>query len=148
MASSQKKKAHTALDEKDEKGSFVRTTSGYTWEISADGPFKPAKGRYHLYIAKACPWASRCYAALKLKGLANAIPVFVVHPTWARTKPSDAEDLHCGWQFAKPDDPPKQSSTGYGQISCSGCIPDTVNNFSFIRDIYEQGLPSPCCGTL
>jgi len=33
--------------------------------------------RYHLYISYACPWASRCYAILMLKGLEDVIGLTV-----------------------------------------------------------------------
>lgn len=29
-------------------------------------------------------------------------------------------------------------STGFGEISCEGCIPDTVNGAKYIRDLYEM----------
>jgi glutathionyl-hydroquinone reductase len=50
--------------------------------VKADGstPFTPEAGRYRLYISLACPWASRCYLTVLLKGLEDAIPVTVVHP--------------------------------------------------------------------
>jgi putative glutathione S-transferase len=74
--------AHTALAEGDVAGRFVRTASGYREIISAAHPvFKPAAGRYHLYISLACPWANRCLAVRNLKGLQHAIGVTVVHPT-------------------------------------------------------------------
>lgn len=38
-----------------------------------DSQFPAESGRYHLYISYACPWASRCLAVLKLKGLDKAI---------------------------------------------------------------------------
>jgi Glutathione S-transferase, N-terminal domain len=50
--------------------------------VKADGstPFQPEAGRYRLYISLACPWASRTFMTLKLKGLEDAIPVTVVYP--------------------------------------------------------------------
>jgi glutathionyl-hydroquinone reductase len=49
--------------------------------VTGDGstPFLPEAGRYRLYISLACPWASRCYLTIKLKGLDEAIPVTIVH---------------------------------------------------------------------
>ena len=52
---------------KDEKGGFVRQTSSFRNWITPDGSagptgdggFKAEVGRYHLYVALICPWASR-----------------------------------------------------------------------------------------
>ena len=52
--------------------------------------FKAEAGRYHLYVALICPWASRTLIARKLKGLEQAISVSVVEPELS------AE----GWRFA------------------------------------------------
>lgn len=60
-------------------GEFKRTESQFRHFVSREpgAEFSPEKGRYHLYISYACPWASRCYAFLKLKGLEHAIGVTV-----------------------------------------------------------------------
>lgn len=86
-------------------------------------------------ISKACPWANRCWAVLKLKGLEHVIGVSIVHPTWQATRPG--QDKHCGWAFADPSDPPLSSSAGYGSFPPSGCVPDTVNGARFVRDLYD-----------
>ena len=44
-----------------------------------DGQFTPEKGRYHLYVSLACPWAHRTLIARKLKKLEEVISVDVVH---------------------------------------------------------------------
>ena len=52
---------------KDAKGGFVRQTSSFRNWITPDGSpgptgnggFKAEAGRYHLYVALICPWASR-----------------------------------------------------------------------------------------
>ena len=49
---------------------------------------------------------------LCLQGLQDVIGLSVVHPTWQRTRPDDPEDLHNGWTFAKPGDPPFKSPAG------------------------------------
>ena len=93
-------KSHTALNEVDGSGNFVRTKSIYREVISSSHDiFKPEFNRYHLYISHACPWANRCLAVLLMKGLTDCIGYTVVHPTWQRTKPNDPNDLHCGWAF-------------------------------------------------
>lgn len=67
--------ARSALDEMSATGAFVRTPSTFRNIISRDpnSPFPAESGRYHLYISYACPWASRCVAYLKIKGLDKAI---------------------------------------------------------------------------
>lgn len=73
----------------DEKGRFVRQVSSFRNWITPDGTpgptgeggFKAEPGRYRLYVALICPWASRTLIARKLKGLEDFIPVTVVNPT-------------------------------------------------------------------
>jgi hypothetical protein len=97
--SSKRHKAGSALDEVSAKGAFVRTDATFRdmVEASADAKYPAASGRYHLYVAYACPWAHRCLMARSLKGLEGVISVSAVHPTWQRTRPNDPEDQHCGW---------------------------------------------------
>jgi glutathionyl-hydroquinone reductase len=72
----------------DEKGRFVRQTSSFRNWITPDGTagptgtdgFKAEAGRYRLYVALICPWASRVLIARKLKGLDEVLPVTVVNP--------------------------------------------------------------------
>lgn len=72
----------------DEKGRFVRQVSGFRNWITPDGSagptgaagFKAEAGRYRLYVALICPWASRTLMARTLKGLEDVIPVTVVNP--------------------------------------------------------------------
>lgn len=67
--------ARTAVDEMSNLGAFRRTVSTFRNFISRDpsSQFPAESGRYHLYISYACPWASRCLAYLKIKGLEKAI---------------------------------------------------------------------------
>lgn len=86
---------------KDEKGGFVRQTSSFRNWITPDGSAGPTgeggfaaeAGRYHLYVALICPWASRTIIARKLKGLEDVISMSVVEP----------ELTEEGWRFAMPD---------------------------------------------
>ncbi len=72
----------------DEKGRFVRQTSSFRNWITPDGEpgptgtggFKAEAGRYRLYVALICPWASRVLIARKLKGLDEVLPITVVNP--------------------------------------------------------------------
>lgn len=67
--------ARSAVDETSDSGAFMRTASTFRNFISKDpkSQFPAEFGRYHLYISYACPWASRCLAYLKIKGLDKAI---------------------------------------------------------------------------
>jgi putative glutathione S-transferase len=79
-------------------GAFRRSTAGYRNWITADGApgpsgtggFAAEAGRYHLYVAHACPWAHRTLIFRSLKGLCGLIDVSVVHP----------DMLDDGWTFA------------------------------------------------
>lgn len=72
----------------DAKGRFVRQVSSFRNWITPDGSAGPTgkggfpaeAGRYRLYVALICPWASRTLIARKLKGLDDLIPVTVVNP--------------------------------------------------------------------
>ncbi|MCE2027799.1 glutathione S-transferase family protein [Sessilibacter corallicola] len=90
-------------------GAFVRERASFRNWITADGTpgptgdggFKAEAGRYHLYVAMACPWANRALIFRALKGLADLISVSVVHPdmlgdgwTFDRLGPSRGDDLY------------------------------------------------------
>lgn len=85
----------------DAKGGFVRQTSSFRNWVTPDGSagptgeggFKAEAGRYHLYVALICPWASRTVIGRSLKGLAEVISLSVVEP----------ELTDQGWRFAMPD---------------------------------------------
>ena len=72
----------------DEEGGFVREDAGFRSWITPDGCAGPGgeagfaadAGRYHLYVALICPWASRTLMARKLKGLEDVVSVTVVDP--------------------------------------------------------------------
>ena len=63
-------------------GSFRRQNSRFRGWVSDDGssPFALEAGRYHLYVARACPWAHRTLIARALMGLQDAIAVSYVDP--------------------------------------------------------------------
>lgn len=96
-------------------GEFQRKPSSFRNFISKDGPFLPETDRYHLYISLACPWAHRTLLVRNLKGLDHAIGLSVVHYLM----------LEKGWAFGDPEEVP-------------GCIPDTVNDFKYVRELYFQ----------
>lgn len=64
-------------DTKGNGGSFKRQDSTFRNFIGSER-FPAEKGRYHLYISHACPWANRTTIFRALKGLQNIIPITVV----------------------------------------------------------------------
>ncbi|MCV2864984.1 glutathione S-transferase family protein [Albidovulum sediminicola] len=81
----------------DDQGRFIRQVSEFRNWITPDGSAGPTgeggfaaeAGRYRLYVALICPWASRTLIARKLKGLDQVIPVTVLNP----------ELTDQGWRF-------------------------------------------------
>ncbi|MGH2883119.1 MAG: glutathione S-transferase family protein [Solirubrobacteraceae bacterium] len=63
-------------------GSFRRQVSQFRRWVSSDGysEFQPQAGRYHLYVARACPWAHRTIIARHVMGLEEAIGISFVDP--------------------------------------------------------------------
>jgi putative glutathione S-transferase len=69
------------------KGRFVRSESQFRNWVTPDGApgpsgrggFRAERGRYHLYVAFACPWAHRTLILRKLKGLEEMIGVSAVN---------------------------------------------------------------------
>ena len=108
---------------KDDRGGFVRQTSSFRNWVTRDGTAGPTgaagfaaeAGRYHLYVALICPWASRTLIARKLKGLESAVSVSVVEP----------ELTDQGWRFG--DDP--------------GADRDGLNGATFLHDVYTRADP-------
>lgn len=107
----------------DKKGGFVRQTSGFRNWVTPDGSAGPTgeggfaaeSGRYHLYVALICPWASRTLIGRKLKKLEEVISVSVVEPAL-----SDE-----GWKFG--DYP--------------GSDRDTLNGFTYMHEVYTSADP-------
>jgi len=71
----------------------------------------PERGRYHLYVSLACPWAHRTLVARALKGLEAAISVSVVEPVMTQ-----------GWAF-------------------SAALPDHLHGFDFLHQLYALADP-------
>ncbi len=75
-------------DTKSTGGRFERDAAAFRNWVTADGSpgpqgrggFQAEAGRYHLYVALACPWANRALIFRKLKGLEEMISVSVVNP--------------------------------------------------------------------
>lgn len=88
----------------DAKGGFVRQQSTFRNWITPDGAagptgtdgFKAEPGRYHLFVALICPWASRTLMARVIKKIEPMVTASVLKPTLTDQ----------GWAFdpASPDD--------------------------------------------
>jgi putative glutathione S-transferase len=69
------------------KGRFVRSESQFRNWVTRDGSpgptgrggFRAERGRYHLYVSFACPWAHRVLIYRKLKGLEELLPLSAVN---------------------------------------------------------------------
>ena len=100
----------------DTDGSFRRQVSQFLRWVTADadGEFPLKAGRYHLYVARACPWAHRTIIARHLMGLEDAIGISFVDPIRDKR----------GWAF-----------TG-------GDYTDGVNGFGYLSEAYLATDPS------
>ena len=74
-----------------EAGRFQRQASLLRGTIAPGGEFPPEPGRYRLFVAYSCPWASRALVVRALKGLEEVVAVSVAAPILG------AE----GWTFAE-----------------------------------------------
>ena len=104
-------------------GHFIRPTTRYRNFVTADGNAGPTgeggfaaeRGRYHLYISLACPWAHRTLIFRALKRLDDVISVSVTEPLYGKT----------GWEFG----------------TTPGATPDTVNGKRTLAEIYLLADP-------
>ncbi|WP_319568921.1 glutathione S-transferase family protein [Cohaesibacter marisflavi] len=111
------------VQKSDKDGRFVRQTSSFRNWITPDGApgptgeggFEAEAGRYRLYVALICPWASRTLIARKLKGLEELIPITVVNPTMTDQ----------GWSFG-----------GY-----PGADEDPLFGSTYIHELYTRADP-------
>lgn len=105
-------------DTKSTGGRFIRTDSQFRHWVTTDGSagptgeagFKAEKGRYHLYLSYACPWAHRTLIMRKLKWLEDFISVSFVNPYM----------LEKGWTF---EDYP-------------GVIGDPIHHAKYLYEVY------------
>jgi glutathionyl-hydroquinone reductase len=96
-------------------GSFRRQESQFRrWVADEPGSeFPVRRGRYHLYVARACPWAHRTIIARRLMGLEDAIGLSFVDPFRDER----------GWAFS------------------GGEYVDPVNGFAFLSEAYVASDP-------
>jgi glutathionyl-hydroquinone reductase len=102
-------------DEQAADGSFERQADAFRDWVSAGGSsgYRPASGRYHLYVSLACPWACRTLIVRKLKGLEDAIGMTVVDPIRDER----------GWRFTSAQ-------------------PDPINGWRFLSEAYGATDPA------
>jgi putative glutathione S-transferase len=108
----------------DANGAFVRPPTRFRNWITPDGGpgptgiggFKAEAGRYHLYVALTCPWASRTLIGRKLKRLEDVIDVSIVEPVATER----------GWRFG--GDP--------------GTSRDAINGATYLSEIYALAEPN------
>lgn len=113
----------TWYDTKSSGGRFQRADSKFRDWVTRDGSagpsgeggFPAARGRYHLYVSLACPWAHRTLIVRVLKGLEDAISVSVVDPHMGGE----------GWVFG--DSP--------------GATPDPINGARRLYEVYLAAEP-------
>ncbi|MCJ1375270.1 S-glutathionyl-(chloro)hydroquinone reductase [Loxospora ochrophaea] len=124
MSTGNREKITNWVNPNDKSGEFKRGQSAFRSSISREknAEFPPEKGRYHLYVSYACPWAHRTLIVRKLKGLEDFIPFTAVH--W--------EMLDKGWRFAIPDE----------NIPGENVHPHPINKgFTHLRDVYFKVDP-------
>jgi glutathione S-transferase/putative glutathione S-transferase len=94
---------------------FQRPRYRFAGRVTADGSrgYLAEPGRYHLYIALACPWAQRTAIVRELKRLAGVVSLSYV---------DDSRDGR-GWAFRQRRGP------------------DPVNGFTFLAQAYEATEP-------
>lgn len=104
-------------NEQSAAGAFVRQGDAFREWVTADGAsgYSAARGRYHLYVSLACPWAHRTILVRSLKGLHDVIGMTVVDPIRDER----------GWAFRE----------GPGHST------DPVNGFRFLSEAYRATDP-------
>lgn len=105
-------------EEQTKSGEFKRQEDSFRDWVRRDRstPYLPERGRYHLYVSLACPWAHRTIILRKLKGLEDTIGMTIVDPV---------RDDH-GWAFRD----------GLGHSA------DPVNGFKFLSEAYHATDPN------
>lgn len=108
----------------DKSGEFKRQVSSFRDWISRKpgAQYPPEKGRYHLYVSYACPWACRTLIARHLKGLQDFVSFSVVH--WHLGQG--------GWRFVTKED---------GDVPGENVVPDPIEGheaFTHLKEVYFE----------
>jgi putative glutathione S-transferase len=77
-------------------------------KVTPEGPFKPEKGRYHLYIGLFCPFAHRATIIFHLKQLQKYADIEV---SITKPYPKGDDKGWPGWQFNVKDEEPYEGAT-------------------------------------
>lgn len=104
-------------------GHFIRPVTRFRNFVTADGSpgptgeggFPAERGRYHLYISLACPWAHRALIFRALKKLDDVISVSITEPLYGKT----------GWEFG----------------ATPGSTLDTANGKATLAEVYLLADP-------
>ncbi|KAI9844204.1 MAG: S-glutathionyl-(chloro)hydroquinone reductase [Thelocarpon superellum] len=148
MSTGHTEKITNWVDPKDTSGEFKRGQSSFRSFISneAGAEFPAEKGRYHLYVSYACPWAHRTLIVRKLKGLEEIIPYTSVHWHMLDQGAPGPSDLSAsalalemsppkfaqGWRFATADE----------KLPGDNVTPDPLHSdFTHLRQIYFKVDP-------
>jgi putative glutathione S-transferase len=100
------------------EGHFIRPNTAFHNYVTADGSpgptgkggFPAERGRYHLYVSLACPWAHRTLIFRRLKKLDVVISVSNAEPLYGKT----------GWEFG----------------TARGGTLDTANGKATLAEVY------------
>lgn len=105
-------------EEQNEQGEFIRQEDQFRGWVTRDGAsgYPSERGRYHLYVSLACPWAHRTVIIRKLKRLEEVVGMTVVDPVRDER----------GWAF--------RNGPGYSE--------DPVNGFHYLSEAYKIMDPS------
>ncbi|RSH80594.1 S-glutathionyl-(chloro)hydroquinone reductase [Apiotrichum porosum] len=114
---------------RNDDGSFKMRESKFRNYIAVGGRFPPEKGRYHLYVSYACPWAHRALIVWALKGLEDIIDVSIANP-----------QLLDGWRFVPSDR--KVPNDERDVWDFPGATVDKVYGTTQLSDLYHKADPT------
>lgn len=122
------------MDFAGQDGSFKRKASAFRDVISSKpgSKFQPEKGRYHVYISLACPWAHRVLIYLSTKGLIKDF-----NPTTSEVSKDSIIGLSVvhwsmddkGWRFPSEGD------------TTPAATPDHVYGVKRLSELYYKANP-------
>ena len=102
---------------REQSAAFAHDAEVFRGRVTADGAsgFTAEPGRYHLYAAYGDPWTHRTLIVRSIKKLEEIVSLSIVDPLNTE-------------QGARFSDKP-------------GCIPDTVNGFEYVHQLYTLNRP-------